>query len=50
MEKMSSFGIRLAKAFGLGLVFGLVAYLISADGAISTLLALFIIYLEYKFR
>jgi len=40
--------IKLLKAIGIGLLFGLVAYLISGDGNTSTLLAMLIIYLENK--
>jgi hypothetical protein len=40
--------IKIGKAIGIGLVFGLVAYMISGDGNTSTLLAMLIIYLENK--
>jgi len=39
---------KIGKAIGIGLVFGLIAYLISGDAATSTLLAMIIIYLENK--
>lgn len=39
---------KIGKSVGIGLVFGLVAYLISGDVATSTLLAMLIIYLENK--
>lgn len=43
-----NFWIKIGKAIGLGIVFGLVTYLISGDGNTSTLLGMLIIYLEYK--
>jgi hypothetical protein len=39
---------KIGKAIGIGLVFGLIAYMISGDAATSTLLAMLIIYLENK--
>ena len=39
---------KVGKAVGLGILFGLVTYLISGDGNTSTLLGMLIIYLEYK--
>lgn len=39
---------KIGKSVGIGLIFGLVAYLVSGDAGISTLLAMFIIYLENK--
>lgn len=40
--------IKIGKSIALGLLFGLVAYMISGDGSTSTLLAMLIIYLENK--
>jgi hypothetical protein len=40
--------IKIGKAIGLGVLFGLIAYLISGDGSTSTLLGMLIIYLENK--
>jgi len=42
--------MKLAKAFGVGILFGLVSYLISGDGSISTGLALLLMYLEYNMK
>lgn len=41
---------RLAKAVGLGVVFGLIIFLLSADGGTSVGLGLLLMYLEYKLR
>ena len=39
---------KIAKAFGIGLVFGFAAFMLSGDGTMSTGLALLLMYLEYK--
>jgi len=40
----------LAKAVGLGVVFGLVIYILSADAGVSVGLGLLLMYLEYKLK
>lgn len=51
MEIMKRGSLRkLTKAFGLGILFGLVSYIVSGDGGISTGLGLLLIYLEYKLK
>jgi len=42
--------MKLVRAFVIGIIFGLVAFIASGDGGISTGLALLLIYLEYKMR
>lgn len=41
---------ELAKAFGFGVLFGFIAYIISGDGGVSVGLGLLLMYLEYKLR
>jgi len=51
MEKLKRTSVmKLARALGVGVLFGLVSYLISGDGAISTGLALLLIYIEYNLK
>jgi len=40
----------LAKAIGLGAVFGFVTYILSADGGVSVGIALLLMYLEFKLK
>lgn len=48
MNMERRFWVKFGKAIVLGAVFGLFAYIISGDGATSTLLTMLIIYLENK--
>jgi len=42
------FWMKILRSIAIGLLFGLVAFMISGDGNTSTLLAMLIIYLENK--
>lgn len=47
---MDKFWVKIAKAILIGLLFGLITYLISGDAGSSALLAMLIIYLENKIQ
>jgi len=47
-EREKKFWIKLGKALGIGIVFGLISYLIFGD-SIGAMLFLLIAYLEYRF-
>lgn len=40
----------IAKALGLGALFGFIVYIISGDGGVSVGLGLLLMYLEYKLK
>jgi len=51
MEKLKRALVnRITKAIAIGVLFGFISYLIAGDGAISTGLALLLMYLDYNLK